>query len=229
MEKNFLKELFEGITTVAAAIEKRIIISDLPAPIKELALKRQFELKGKVDSAKEILRAFHFDQTPEEALFWVKIANGDYSPFYEKFPGKKPADKPAAPPEFKNGEEVEVYNHKNCEWIEGKFIGMNGDLFVAWVLGEGFSSFTDCRKLQPKEKETVKEDKNALVGNISVGEMAEFSRKIFGNVSTVQIIKSETPEDKPELKNRALYVPPSYEVVTGKSLIEGTYIAIYKK
>lgn len=213
-----LKELSDGVTIV-----------DLPSPIRVLALRRQFELKGEVDSSIQLRSAFRFQNTPEGNDFWMRISSGDYSKFYEMFPREKPADKPTKASEFKNGEEVVVYNHKNCEWIKGKFIGMNDDLFVAWVRGVGFSSYTDCRKIQPKEKEPEKEDKNAFVKNISSEGMEEFSDKIFNNGYAIQILNSATPEDKPELENRAFFISSNYEVEIGKGNKHGTYIAIYKK
>lgn len=230
MEDRLFEKIIEAIGKVSEMLNKKTIISDLPEPIKELALKRQFELKGKSNASKLLINAFEFSKTPEGAFFWTQIALRDYSPFYELFPREKPNNKPTAPSEFKNGEKVEVKSSDSETWAKGTFIGMSDYKYVVQLKKKFIFKCDECRKIQQEEKEPVKEDKNAFVGDIPTEDLRTVSMKCFGDPFVFQPLESGAPDDKKELAKRAFFVSGNYEVQTGKSKNNsGTYIAIYKK
>ena len=77
----------------------------------------------------------------------------------------------------------------------------------------------------------VFEDKNAFKKKLDWGtkSLVDFNSEAFNTRYILQILSGETPIDRPELKGRALYLHPGYELRTSTSNMGGTIIEILKK
>lgn len=77
------------------------------------------------------------------------------------------------------------------------------------------------------------EDKNAFVKEFrveSTSTLHTLSQELFGQSNVIEILRSATPADKPELKGKAFYISSGYKVEIGEANGgAGTYIAIFKK
>lgn len=76
----------------------------------------------------------------------------------------------------------------------------------------------------PKEK-----DNNAFIREFNNDCMDDISKELFGRNDAIQILWSETPDDKPELEGRAFFVDSKFKVKTGETKCGGTWISVYKK
>ncbi len=70
-------------------------IKDLPQEIKELALLRQKEAGNEVNEELYVCNTkagdnFNWGDTPEEWDFWNQIDNGNFQPFYDRYPQPNP-------------------------------------------------------------------------------------------------------------------------------------------
>lgn len=75
-------------------------------------------------------------------------------------------------------------------------------------------------------------DNNAFIKNFDSRHndyLRMFSRDAFGSEYSMQILISGTPDNRPDLKGRALYISTNYIVKTGDASGGGTYIEIIKK
>lgn len=62
-----------------------------------------------------------------------------------------------------------------------------------------------------------------------VKSLIDFNLEAFNRPHILQILTRETPVDRPELRDRALYLHSNYEVKTSTSSNGGTIIEILKK
>lgn len=96
---------------------------------------------------------------------------------------------------------------------------------------EMFNAATSAQ--EPVLKEIFPDFKkdNIAIKNSDVSEpISNLSKNLFGDPNVIQILDQATPKDKPELKNRALWIKDEYEVKIGEGNKGwGTYIAFYKK
>lgn len=69
-------------------------LKDLPQPIRELAEKRIREQGNEPDGETDLIApdykgGFYWHKTPEESDFWEEINQGNFAPFYERYPQSK--------------------------------------------------------------------------------------------------------------------------------------------
>lgn len=72
-------------------------------------------------------------------------------------------------------------------------------------------------------------DKNAFLKEFTQYTTREISKQLFGDDLALQIAVGVIPCDREDLKGRAFYIAPGYEVKTIKSHLNGTVIEITKK
>lgn len=75
------------------------------------------------------------------------------------------------------------------------------------------------------------EDNNAFIRKFEYTpqSLKEFIIEAFGGGYILDILMSSTPEDRSDLRGRAIFVSSNYIVKTGDALGGGTYIEITKK
>ena len=77
------------------------------------------------------------------------------------------------------------------------------------------------------------EDKNLFKNFITSAEeevlMKAFKKITVDQHSRINLLDSGTPDDKPELRRKGLWVSSEYKVETGQAKNGGTYISIFKK
>lgn len=73
-------------------------------------------------------------------------------------------------------------------------------------------------------------DNNAFLKNFEDDEteIEALSKKLFGDFDTLQILRGQTPKDRPELRGRAFYVYKEWNVELIKTLNGGSAIVITK-
>jgi hypothetical protein len=138
-------------------------ISDIKdKDIREFAELRRSEQPeyGEGFDRNDIFYAFSWQRSPEGYYFWYCINDGDFSPYYSKYPNHEWRQ-----PTFQRGEEVEVRDNERYDWqrriflveIKGAqkpFTVVGGGWEDVFIKGEPFitSDWKYCRKI---EKPTI--------------------------------------------------------------------------